>query len=88
MQNVVKRNRAAYVPLNVQYADIDYMEAAKDFTVDSRNYRGSKDYFHQLNDEGVRTINNLKDYSPTMEGMQKDVYIKWEDGKTTMKGAC
>lgn len=96
MQNVVKRNRDAGVPLDVQYADIDYMEAAKDFTLDAKNYRGLKEYFHQLNEEGVRTIvildpgtmNNLKDYSPTIEGMKKDVYIKWDDGKTLMKGVC
>ena len=96
MKDVVKRNRDAGVSLDVQYADIDYMEAEKDFTIDSKNYRGLKEYFSQLNSEGIRTIvildpgtiNNQKDYQPTMDGMKNDVFIKWNDGKSLMKGAC
>ncbi len=96
MQHIVQRNRDAGVPLDVQYADIDYMEAEKDFTVDSKNFRGLKEYFSQLNNEGVRTIvildpgaiDDQTKYAPTIEGIQKDVFIKWTDGKTLMKGSC
>ena len=56
MQRVVQRNRDAGIPLDVQYADIDYMDATKDFTIDPINYRGLKEYFNQLNEDGIRTI--------------------------------
>ena len=96
MKNIVKRNRDVGIPLDVQYADIDYMDAEKDFTIDPKNYQGLKEYFHQLNSEGVRTIvildpgtfNDLKSYPPTSEGIEKDVFIKWEDRKNLMKGSC
>ena len=60
------------------------MEAEKDFTIDWKNYRGLKEYFSQLNSEGVRTIvildpetiNNQKDYPPTIDGMKSGVFIK------------
>jgi alpha-glucosidase (family GH31 glycosyl hydrolase) len=96
MKMINQRNIDAGIPLDVQYADIDYMDAEKDFTIDSKNYQGLKEYFNQLNNEGVRTIvildpgaiDDQKHYAPTMEGIQKDVFIKWEDGKTLMKGSC
>jgi alpha-glucosidase len=96
MQTVVKRNLDAGIPLDIQYADIDYMDAEKDFTVDPINYRGLKQYFSQLNTDGVRTIvildpgtiDDQNYYQPTIEGIQEDVFIKWEDGQTLMKGAC
>lgn len=96
MQNIVKRNRDAGVPLDVQYADIDYMDAQKDFTIDQKNFRGLKEYFAQLNNEGVRTIvildpGTIDDqvyYQPTIEGIKEDVFIKWDDGVTLMKGSC
>ncbi|CAF4158178.1 unnamed protein product [Rotaria sp. Silwood2] len=96
MQNIVKRNRDAGIPLDVQYADIDYMEAAKDFTIDPINFKGLKEYFAQLNSEGVRTIiildpgtiDDQTNYTPTIEGMREDVFIKSEDGQTVLKGSC
>ncbi|CAF2678069.1 unnamed protein product [Rotaria sp. Silwood2] len=96
MQMVVKRNRDAGIPLDVQYADIDYMDARKIFTVDPVNYRGLKEYFAQLNSEGVRTIVILDPgmfddqvyYQPTVQGINNDVFIKWDDRQTLVKGSC
>ncbi|CAF4383862.1 unnamed protein product, partial [Adineta steineri] len=33
------------------------------------------------------TIDDQRYYAPTIEGIQEDVFIKWEDGEL-MKGAC
>ncbi|CAF4952244.1 unnamed protein product [Rotaria sp. Silwood1] len=95
MQMVNKRNRDAGIPLDVQYADIDYMDAEKDFTIDPINYRGLKEFFSQIRTEGMRTvvildpgtIDDQKYYAPTIEGIKEDVFIKWENG-TLMKGTC
>ena len=94
MKLVNERNRQAGIPLDVQYADIDYMEAAKVFTIDPVNYKGLKEYFRQLNSEGVRTIvildpgmiDDQKTYLPTIEGIEEDVFIKWDNG-SLMRGA-
>ena len=94
MQATHQRNRDAGVPLDVQYADIDYMESTKVFTVDSVHYRGLKEYFQQLNNDGVRTIiildpgmmDDRKTYAPTIEGIEEDVFIKWDNG-SLMRGA-
>lgn len=96
MQHIVKRNRDAGIPLDVQYADIDYMDAEKDFTIDPKNYQGLKEYFAQLNREGVKTIvildpgtiDDQVNYGPTKEGIEQDVFIKWQNGTTLMKGSC
>ncbi|CAM4768266.1 unnamed protein product [Rotaria magnacalcarata] len=96
MQNIIKRNRDAGIPLDVQYADIDYMDAAKDFTISPKHFQGMKEYFAQLNSEGVRTIvildpgtiDDQVNYKPTIEGIREDVFIKWDDAKTLMKGSC
>lgn len=95
MREVNRRNRDAGVPLDVQYADIDYMDANKIFTVDPVNYDGLKEYFLRLNDIGLRiiimldpfTINDQKYYTPTIKGIEQDVFIKWKNG-SLMKGAC
>jgi maltase-glucoamylase len=95
MQTVNKRNRDAGVPLDVQYADIDYMDANKDFTIDPINFQGLKQYFAQLHTEGLRTIiildpgtfNDQLYYKPTIEGVKQNVYITWENG-SFMEGVC
>ncbi|CAF3137369.1 unnamed protein product [Rotaria sp. Silwood2] len=93
MQMTNKRNRDAGVPIDVQYADIDYMDAKKVFTIDPINYQGLKEYFQELNSEGIKTIvildpgmvDDQKYYAPTVEGIKEDVFIKWDNG-SLMRG--
>jgi maltase-glucoamylase len=95
MREVNQRNRDAGVPFDVQFADIDYMDHNKDFTVDPINYQGLKEFFNELHADGMRTIiildpgtfDDQKYYNPTVEGMKQDVYVKWEN-EEPMKGAC
>jgi alpha-glucosidase (family GH31 glycosyl hydrolase) len=94
MKMINKRNRDAGIPLDVQYGDIDYMDAKKVFTIDSINYKGLKEYFKELNSDGIRTIiildpgmiDDQKSYLPTIEGIKEDVFIKWENG-SLMRGS-
>ncbi|CAF1225575.1 unnamed protein product [Adineta ricciae] len=94
MKMVNQRNRDAGIPLDVQYADIDYMDSAQVFTIDSKRYQGLKEYFEDLNQNGVRTIiildpgmfDDQKSYQPTIDGIKEDVFMKWENG-SLMRGA-
>lgn len=89
MKMIHQRNRDAGVPLDVLYADIDYMDAEKVFTVDMDNYRGLKEYFEELNADGIRTIiivdpgmiDDQQGYQPTIEGLEEDVFIRFENGE-------
>jgi alpha-glucosidase (family GH31 glycosyl hydrolase) len=94
MKTVHQRNRDAGVPIDVQYADIDYMDAEKVFTVDPIHYQGLKEYFQELNADGVRTIiildpgmiDDQVSYQPTIQGIDEDVFIRGDDGEL-MRGA-
>jgi maltase-glucoamylase len=96
IQMVIQRNRDAKVPFDVQYADIDYMDSRKDFTIDRINYPRFKEYVSQMNQDGIRTmiildpgmIDDKENYAPTIEGIQENVFIRWDDAKTLMKGVC
>lgn len=92
VKNVVERNLAAGIPLDVQYGDIDYMESKLDFTVDKVNYAGLAEFVDELHRGGMRYIviqdhcigsnTTLFDeklrgyYKPYAEGIAQDIFIK------------
>ncbi|CAF2718675.1 unnamed protein product [Rotaria sp. Silwood2] len=96
MQTVIDRNRDAGVPLDVIYTDIDYMDSKKDFTIDPIHFRRINQYVALLKQDGIRTmviidpgmINDKDYYAPTIEGIQEDVFIRWDHTGILMKGAC
>ncbi|XP_051512453.1 sucrase-isomaltase, intestinal-like isoform X1 [Myxocyprinus asiaticus] len=79
--------RAANIPYDVQYADIDYMERQMDFTLDKENFNGLPALVDRMRDEGMRFIfildpaisaNETKNSYPAFKnGMEQDVFIKW-----------
>ncbi|XP_076462037.1 sucrase-isomaltase, intestinal-like [Babylonia areolata] len=56
LRTAVERTKAADIPHDVQYADIDHMSERRDFTVDNGTFRGLPEYFDELRQGGMRTI--------------------------------
>ncbi|KAG1930730.1 maltase-glucoamylase, intestinal [Pimephales promelas] len=78
--------KAAAIPYDVQYADIDYMERQMDFTLDQKNFNGLPALVDKMRAEGMRFIfildpaiaaNETQDYPAFRLGMEQDVFIKW-----------
>ncbi|XP_067276076.1 sucrase-isomaltase, intestinal [Pseudorasbora parva] len=78
--------KAAKIPYDVQYADIDYMERQMDFTLDQKNFKGLPALVDSMRAEGMRFIfildpaiaaNETEDYPAFRLGMEEDVFIKW-----------
>uniref|UniRef100_A0A8C1BIY9 alpha-glucosidase n=1 Tax=Cyprinus carpio carpio TaxID=630221 RepID=A0A8C1BIY9_CYPCA len=79
--------KAAQIPYDVQYADIDYMERQMDFTLDQVNFKGLPALVDQMRAEGMRFIfildpaiagNETKGSYPAFDtGIEKNVFIKW-----------
>ncbi|NXE53142.1 MGA protein, partial [Casuarius casuarius] len=85
--SLVAEMKAARIPYDVQYSDIDYMERQLDFTIGSR-FAGLPDLINQVKEEGMRFIlildpsisgNETDDYPPFTRGVEQDVFIKWPD---------
>ncbi|XP_077049996.1 sucrase-isomaltase, intestinal [Siphateles boraxobius] len=78
--------KAAAIPYDVQYADIDYMERQMDFTLDQKNFKGLPALVDNMRAEGMRFIfildpaiaaNETQDYPAFRLGIEEDVFIKW-----------
>jgi len=53
---VVNRTRSANIPQDIQYADIDYMDGKRDFTIDPVNFAGLPKLVDDIKAEGVRFV--------------------------------
>ncbi|XP_056622067.1 sucrase-isomaltase, intestinal [Triplophysa dalaica] len=78
--------KAANIPYDVQYADIDYMERQMDFTVDQNDFQDLPALVDNMRAEGMRFIfildpaiagNETEEYLPFSRGLNQDVFIKW-----------
>ncbi|XP_061493207.1 sucrase-isomaltase, intestinal [Rhineura floridana] len=98
LKATVERNRAAGIPYDVQYTDIDYMEDKKDFTYDTIKFAGLPEFIQDLHDHGqkyviildpaisVDKLRNNTDYMPYINGEQMKVWVNESDGKTALIG--
>lgn len=78
------------IPHDVQYGDIDYMYAKKDFTYDTVNYAGLPAYVQELKQQGTRFVIILDPgilntdlpgvYPPLDQGNQLGIWVKNADG--------
>ncbi|XP_054838775.1 sucrase-isomaltase, intestinal [Eublepharis macularius] len=95
---VVERNRAAGIPYDVQYTDIDYMEDSKDFTYDTTDFAGLPDFVADLHNHGQKYViildpaistgnrRNNAPYETYLRGTAKDVWIKDSNGVDPLVG--
>ncbi|NXK54571.1 MGA protein, partial [Chauna torquata] len=90
---LVEDMKAARIPYDVQYTDIDYMERQLDFTL-SPQFAGLPALINKIRDEGMRFIlildpaisGNETNYPAFTRGVQKDVFIKWPDTNDIIYG--
>ncbi|NXA48925.1 SUIS protein, partial [Nothocercus julius] len=84
ISDLVTGMKAAGIPHDVQYADIDYMERQMDFTIGAK-FAGLPALVNKIKQEGMRFIpildpsisGNESNYLTFTRGLQKDVFIKW-----------
>ncbi|XP_075760227.1 lysosomal alpha-glucosidase isoform X3 [Pelodiscus sinensis] len=84
-RQVVKNMTAAQFPLDVQWNDLDYMDAKRDFTFNEKHFRDFPDMvqeFHQsgrryvlLVDPGISSAGPPGSYRPYDEGLKRGVFI-------------
>ncbi|NXH29482.1 MGA protein, partial [Myiagra hebetior] len=83
---LVEEMKAAQIPYDVQYSDIDYMERQIDFTISTR-FSGLPALINKIKAEGMRFIiildpaisGNETNYPAFTRGVEKDVFIKRPD---------
>ncbi|KAJ8044860.1 Maltase-glucoamylase, intestinal [Holothuria leucospilota] len=84
MRDVVEDMRANNMPHDVQYADIDYMDEQRSFTVDPVNYVGLGDFIDEIHSYGQKfiiildhSIAKMDGYEPYTRGHELDVFVKY-----------
>ena len=92
IMEVYKRNVDAGLPLDVQWADIDYMDTFNMFTYDKKNWENLPQFIEKLHKEGRKFVpildpavdgsNNKTSagYPAYQDGKADDVYIKNPNG--------
>ncbi|XP_062988083.1 sucrase-isomaltase, intestinal [Elgaria multicarinata webbii] len=98
LKAVVARNRAAGIPFDVQYTDIDYMEDRKDFTYDTIDFAGLPEFVQDLHDHGQKYIiildpaismNNRQNNTPYeayRNGEEMKVWVNESNGVSPLIG--
>jgi maltase-glucoamylase len=87
MKKIVQRNLDAGIPLDIQYADIEYLQDHMDFTISQQRFKDLPNYFRELQSKGMHIVPIIDPalvynptYKPYTDGLASDVYIKWPRG--------
>lgn len=102
MKAVVERTRAARIPQDVQYADIDIMDRSLDFTYSLDRFEGLPEYIREMKSQGIKFVTILDpcishreprgSYKAFDWGDELDLWIKRPDGSpaggTVWPGPC
>ncbi len=86
---VAQTFRDKKMPADVIYLDIHHMEAYKVFTFDGEKFTEPKAMISRLKEKGFKVvvimdpgIKTQQGYLPFEEGLEKDLFVKYPDGKT------
>ncbi len=86
---VARTFREKNMPADVIYLDIHHMEGYKVFTFDGEKFKDPKAMISRLKEKGFKVvvimdpgIKTLRGYLPYEEGLEKDLFVKYPDGKT------
>ncbi len=86
-RQVVEKHRAAHIPLDMVYMDIDYMEGYKDFTVNTEAFPDFKGFVDEMKDDHIHLVPIIdagvkieEGYETYEEGIAGDYFCKKEDG--------
>nr|KAI8764946.1 lysosomal alpha-glucosidase-like isoform X1 [Biomphalaria glabrata] len=90
LREVIERNRNASLPYDIQWTDIDYMDARKDWTYDKNKFAGLPDIVKDLHnnqqryilmaDPAISSDQPPGSYPPFDDGKQLDVFVKNASG--------
>ncbi|CAL1536865.1 unnamed protein product [Lymnaea stagnalis] len=90
LRDMIKRNRDANMPYDVQWTDIDYMDGHKDWTYDKNNFAGLPSIVQDLHsnqqryiimaDPAISSEQPSGSYAPFDDGKQMDVFVKKANG--------
>ncbi|XP_038064192.1 lysosomal alpha-glucosidase-like isoform X2 [Patiria miniata] len=88
---IVKRMKAALIPQDTQWNDIEYADGRKDFTVNNSTFAGLPDmikylhasgmHFIPILDPGISSTQPPGTYPPYDTGIAQDVFVKDSTGK-------
>ncbi|PIK56458.1 putative lysosomal alpha-glucosidase-like [Apostichopus japonicus] len=90
-QEIVNRMRAARIPQDTQWNDIDYMQSHEDFTTDSKSFsnlpdvvadlHNHKQHYISMIDPAISSSQPAGSYAPYDDGVKADVFVKDANGK-------
>ncbi|KAF0302466.1 Sucrase-isomaltase, intestinal [Amphibalanus amphitrite] len=96
VRRTVARTRAAGIPLDVQYVDVDYMDGRRDFTVGKDKFgdlsrlvadlRKLDIHASLLYDPSLAT--DFGRYPPLKRGVARDVFVRWWNDSLIPEDQC
>jgi alpha-glucosidase (family GH31 glycosyl hydrolase) len=94
IREVVRNYSAASIPMETQWADIDYMDKYEDFTVDPVSFGGLHNLVDDLHANGQRFVPIIDpaifagdtDYEAFQQGLIQDIFVKDLNGKDPYLG--
>jgi lysosomal alpha-glucosidase len=93
LKNVIYRNRAAGIPYDTQWTDIDAMNLRMDWTYDKENFAELPQIVDDLHAHGQHYVNiidpaisNTAGYYPYENGVENNVFIRHSDNNEFLVG--
>lgn len=93
LEAIIDRMRASGFPYDVQWNDIDYMNAHMDWTLDNTSFAGLASVVDDLHSHGQHyviivdpAISNTPGYAPYNEGLTEQVFVMVADGSVPIVG--